>query len=152
MGNWPFHQQRERGGMPTIRGQLVLIVEDHADTQTCVAEQLTDIGFEVMTASDGESAMRLIHERRPALLYLDMNLPNVSGYDVCEQIRADPSLQDMLIVMTSAQTSIAVRAACIEAGADAFVPKPFQLDVFAEMIERMISTVKTRSTRPEWEC
>jgi CheY-like chemotaxis protein len=121
------------------RGQLVLVVEDHEDTQTCVAEQLADYGFEVVTASDGESAMRLIRERRPALVYLDMNLPNLSGYDVCEQIRTDPSLQDIPVVMTSAQTSISVRASCIEAGADAFVPKPFQLDRFAEMIGRMVA-------------
>jgi CheY-like chemotaxis protein len=122
-----------------LRGQLVLVVEDHEDTQACVAQQLEDYGFEVATASDGESALRLIRERRPALVYLDMNLPNVSGYDVCEQIRSDPSLQDIPIVMTSAQKSVIVHAACIEAGADAFVPKPFQLDVFAEMIARMVT-------------
>ena len=123
------------------RGQLVLVVEDHEDTQTCVAEQLADYGFEVLTASDGESALDLIRERRPAVVYLDMNLPNVSGYDVCEQIRADPSLQDIPVVMTSAQTSVSVRAACIEAGADAFVPKPFHLDAFAEMLGRIVSRV-----------
>jgi two-component system chemotaxis response regulator CheY len=121
------------------KGQLVLVVEDHEDTQTCVAQQLEDYGFEVATASDGESAMRLMRERRPALVYLDMNLPNVSGYDVCEQIRTDPMLQDIPVVMTSAQTSISVRASCMEAGADAFVPKPFQLDAFAKMIGRMVS-------------
>jgi len=119
----------------------VLVVEDHEDTQTCVAEQLADYGFEVLTASDGESALDLIRERRPAVVYLDMNLPNVSGYDVCEQIRADPSLQDIPVVMTSAQTSVSVRAACIEAGADAFVPKPFHLDAFAEMLGRIVSRV-----------
>jgi DNA-binding NtrC family response regulator len=54
------------------RGKLVLVVEDHHDTQTCVAEELTEHGFEVLTASDGESAMRLIRERRPALVYLDI--------------------------------------------------------------------------------
>ena len=131
------------------RGQLVLIVEDHEDTQTCVAEQLADYGFDVLTASDGESAMRLMLERRPAVVYLDMNLPNLSGYDVCEQIRADPLLQDIPIVMTSAQTSVAVRAACIEAGADAFVPKPFQLDAFARMIERMVSRSVENERRTE---
>jgi len=124
-------------GIP--KGQLVLVVEDHEDTQACVAQQLEDYGFEVVTASDGETAMRLMRERRPALVYLDMNLPNVSGYDVCEQIRMDPSLQDVPVVMTSAQTSIGVRASCIEAGADAFVPKPFQIDVFAKMIRSMVA-------------
>jgi two-component system, OmpR family, phosphate regulon response regulator PhoB len=140
MGEWSFRQAWNGGAMKKApRGQLVLIVEDHEDTQACVAQQLEDYGFEVLTASDGESAMRLMRERRPALVYLDMNLPNVSGYDVCEQIRTDPLLQDIPVVMTSAQTSVSVRASCIEAGADAFVPKPFQLDVFAEMIGRMVS-------------
>jgi CheY-like chemotaxis protein len=140
MGDWHFRRTSKGGGMnATLRGQLVLVVEDHEDTQTCVAQQLEDYGFEVATASDGESAMRLMRERRPALVYLDMNLPNVSGYDVCEQIRTDPALQDIPVVMTSAQTSVNVHASCIEAGADAFVPKPFQLDVFAEMIARMVS-------------
>jgi CheY-like chemotaxis protein len=139
MGEWPFRQTSKEGVMNgSPRGQLVLVVEDHEDTQTCVAEQLADYGFEVATASDGESAMRLIRERRPALVYLDMNLPNVSGYDVCEQIRTDPLLQDIPVVMTSAQTSLSVRASCFEAGADAFVPKPFQLDVIADMIGRMV--------------
>jgi CheY-like chemotaxis protein len=140
MGDWHFAKPWRRGVMNRLpRGKLVLVVEDHEDTQACIAEQLADYGFEVVTASDGESAMRLMRERRPALVYLDMNLPNVSGYDVCEQIRTDPSLRDIPVVMTSAFTSITVHAACIEAGADAFVPKPFQLDVFAEMIGRMVS-------------
>jgi CheY-like chemotaxis protein len=140
MGDWPFLQHRKEGILNEIHERkLVLVVEDHEDTQTCVAQQLEDYGFEVATASDGESAMRMMRERRPALVYLDMNLPNVSGYDVCEQIRTDPDLQDIPVVMTSAQKSVAVRASCIEAGADAFVPKPFQLDVFAKMIARMVS-------------
>jgi two-component system, OmpR family, phosphate regulon response regulator PhoB len=121
------------------RGQLVLVVEDHEDTQAFVAHHLEGYGFDVATASDGESAMRLMRERRPALVYLDMNLPNLSGYDVCEQIRTDPSLQDIPVVMTSAQKSVNVHAACIEAGADAFVPKPFHLDALADMIARMVA-------------
>jgi len=144
MGDWHFAKTWKRGVMNRLpRGQLVLVVEDHEDTQTCIAEQLADYGFEVETASDGESAMRLMRERRPALVYLDMNLPNLSGYDVCEQIRTDPALKDIPVVMTSAYTSVTVHAACIEAGADAFVPKPFQLDVFAEMIGRMVSRDRT---------
>lgn len=139
MSNWSFSRNEKEGAtMENLRGQLVLIVEDHEDTQACVARELEDHGFEVATASDGESAMRLMRERRPALVYLDMNLPNVSGYDVCEQIRTDPALQDIPVVMTSAQTSVSVHASCIEAGADAFVPKPFRLDAFAEMIGRMV--------------
>jgi CheY-like chemotaxis protein len=78
-----------------------------------------------------------------------MNLPNVSGYDVCEQIRSDPALQDIPVVMTSAHTSINVHASCIESGADAFVPKPFDLDVFAEMIERMVSRAVAKAQSDE---
>jgi two-component system phosphate regulon response regulator PhoB len=68
-----------------------------------------------------------------------MNLPQISGYDVCEQIRSDPALQGLGILMTSAQGSLAVRAFCLDAGADGFLPKPFELDEVAEAIERILS-------------
>jgi DNA-binding response OmpR family regulator len=122
-----------------IREWLVLVVEDDKDSQAYVAEHLAQCGFEVVVASDGDAALRLIHERHPALIFLDMNLPTLSGYDVCEHVRSDPSLAEIRIVMTSAQSSLNVRAFCMEVGADMFVPKPFRLDVVADMIRRIVS-------------
>ena len=110
------------------RERLVLVVEDHPDTQSAVAEHLAESGFEVAVASDGLAALEFVRERHPQVVYLDLNLPHISGYDVCEQIRADPALADIVIVMTSARGSLDVRAHALEAGADAYVPKPYSLE------------------------
>jgi DNA-binding response OmpR family regulator len=115
----------------------VLVVEDHPDTQSAVAEQLAECGFEVAVASDGIEALRMIREKRPALVYLDLNLPHISGYDVCEQIRADPELADVVILMTSARGTLDVRAHALEAGANAYVPKPYSLEQILSHVEQL---------------
>ena len=117
---------------------LILVVEDHPDTQAAVAEYLGQRGFDVEVASHGEDAMRLLREKRPDLVYLDMNLPRISGYEVCEQIRTDGDLQETGILMTSAQSSLQVEAFCLEAGADAFLAKPFEIEEVAEQISRIL--------------
>ena len=122
----------------------VLVVEDHPDTQSAVAEHLMQCGFEVTVAADGMTAMQLLHETRPDIVYLDMNLPHISGFDVCEQIRADPELRDMGIMMVSAQASINVEAFCLEAGADAFIGKPFDLEELATVVTRIASRKNDR--------
>jgi DNA-binding response OmpR family regulator len=115
----------------------VLVVEDHPDTQSAVAEHLSESGFEVAVASDGLAALAMIRERRPTLVYLDLNLPHISGYDVCEQIRADPELEDVFILMTSARGTLDVRAHALEAGANAYVPKPYSLEQLVSHLERL---------------
>jgi len=115
----------------------VLVVEDDPDTQSAVAQYLRECGFEVTVAADGVTAMRIVRETHQRVVYLDMNLPNISGFDVCEQIRADPELCEMGVVMVSAQSSINVEAFCFEAGADAFVRKPFDLDDLAKLVAQI---------------
>jgi two-component system, OmpR family, phosphate regulon response regulator PhoB len=127
------------------RKRRVLVVEDHPDTRAAVAEHLADRGFDVTIACDGEAAMLSIRQERPDLVYLDMNLPQISGYDVCEQIRTDPLLDGVGVVMTSAQASIQVHVSCLEAGADAFIPKPFELDVVADVIDRIVAAREASS-------
>jgi DNA-binding response OmpR family regulator len=98
---------------------------------------LLSAGFDVCLASDGEEAMQMVRERHPGVVCLDLNLPRISGYDVCEQIRADPAIQDISILMTSARRSLDVRVFSLEAGADAYLTKPFGMDQLTDEIERL---------------
>jgi DNA-binding response OmpR family regulator len=118
---------------------LVLVVEDEPDIQSLVAEHLIDAGFDVCLASDGEVALQIIRERLPALVCLDLNLPRISGYEVCEQIRADPELQGISILITSARNSLDVRVFSLEAGADAYIIKPYALSDLADEIDRLFA-------------
>jgi DNA-binding response OmpR family regulator len=121
---------------------VILVVEDHPDTQSAVAEHLSQRGFEVLVASDGETAMRLARARRPDLVYLDLCLPHISGYEVCEQIRADQDLRDLVVLMTSARGPVERVAHSLEAGADVYVSKPFDLEELAEHIERSLAAAR----------
>ncbi len=117
--------------------RMVLVVEDHPATQSALADVLTEQGWEVALAFDGETAIRLAREVHPAVVWLDLNLPTISGFDVCEQIRADPMLNDVSIVMTSARHSLDVRANSLEAGADAYLPKPYDVDELMRVVEHV---------------
>jgi DNA-binding response OmpR family regulator len=119
-------------------GRLVLVVEDDPDTRELVSDHLRDEGFEVCMASDGETAMQMIRQRAPDVLCLDLNLPRISGYDVCEQIRADPAISGISILITSARNALDVRVFSLEAGADAYLIKPFGLEQLAHEIEKLV--------------
>jgi DNA-binding response OmpR family regulator len=116
---------------------LVLAVEDHPDTRSAIAEHLAERGWAVEVALDGDTALRLAREQRPDLLYLDLNLPGISGFEVCEHIRADPLLKDVAILITSARRAVDVHAYSIEAGADAYLAKPYDLDRLTAVLEEL---------------
>jgi DNA-binding response OmpR family regulator len=131
--------RREAHESPTIGnlGRRVLVVEDDPDIRALVVEYLLAAGFDVGQARNGEIAMQMIRERAPDVVCLDLNLPRISGYDVCEQIRADVAIKDISILITSARNSLDVRVFSLEAGADAYLTKPFGLDELTDEIERL---------------
>jgi len=119
-----------------LRLRLALVVEDHPDTQSALAVHLEQLGWEVALASDGDEALRIAHERRPRLVCLDLNLPAISGYEVCEGIRSDPSLENAIVVMLSARSTVDVRAFSLEAGADVYLAKPYDPDELSAIVEQ----------------
>src|SRR5262245_15818515 len=118
--------------------RVVLVVEDDPAQRRQVTEHLTRLGLEVIAVADGDSALSTIRERRPDLLCLDLSLPRISGYEVCEQIRTDPELQDLAVIMTSERASLEERAHSYEAGADAYLSKPHSLDKLAKEVWRLL--------------
>ena len=131
--------QKGTDGSPNVEnfGRLVLVVEDDPDIRSLVAEHLLAVGFDVCRAQNGEIAMQMIRERLPGVVCLDLNLPRISGYDVCEQVRADVAIKDISILITSARNSLDVRVFSLEAGADAYLTKPYGLKQLTDEIERL---------------
>ena len=103
----------------------VLIADDEANLLISLEYLLQRQGYEVILARDGHQTMELIRQQQPDLVVLDATLPGQSGFEVCQQVRADPALRHIRIVMLSAkarETDIAKGKAL---GADAYIVKPF---------------------------
>lgn len=105
----------------------ILVVEDEADLRQVLEFNLAQQGYEVDTAATGAEGVRLARERKPDLILLDIMLPDFSGLDVCRQIKSDPALKGVAIVMLTARGEEIDRVVGFEIGADDYVVKPFSV-------------------------
>jgi two-component system phosphate regulon response regulator PhoB len=103
----------------------ILIVEDEPDLAELVRFHLTKAGFTAEVAQSGRGGLDAIRRSRPALVVLDLMLPDLSGTDVCREVRADPKLRDLPILMLTARAEEVDRVVGFELGADDYVTKPF---------------------------
>jgi two-component system, OmpR family, phosphate regulon response regulator PhoB len=106
-------------------GERVLVVDDEADIVALVAYHLVKAGYRVSTASSGPDALMAARQERPALIVLDLMLPGASGYDVLEQLRAQPGTRDMAVLMLTARREEQDRIRGLSLGADDYLTKPF---------------------------
>ena len=104
---------------------LVLVADDDEDILLLVTTRLRRDGFNIISARSGDEALALVRERRPALAVLDIGMPGLDGVQVLEQIRADDDLREMLVVLLTAKAQESDVRRGFDAGADAYVKKPF---------------------------
>jgi DNA-binding response OmpR family regulator len=117
---------------------VVLCADDDEDILSLVALRLERAGFDVVTAADGDEAVRVAQERRPALAVLDVMMPKQTGYEVLAALRADESLREMKVVLLSARVQESDVARGIDAGADAYLPKPFKAQELVAKVEELL--------------
>ncbi len=104
---------------------IILIVDDNAEALSAAARLLRKAGYEVAEAGDGAGALSLVRSMRPALVLLDVVLPDLSGLDVMRQIRADPALVGVSVVLLSSlQAAPEEQTAGLDAGADGYIARP----------------------------
>jgi two-component system phosphate regulon response regulator PhoB len=123
----------------------ILVVDDEPDLLELVRFNLTQAGFQVETAASGREALERLKSSVPDLLVLDLMLPDVSGNDICRQIRNDPSLSELPIVMLTAKSEEVDRVVGFELGADDYVPKPFSP---RELTLRVRAVLRRRASTP----
>lgn len=126
--------------------KTIYIVEDEPDIRETLAYNLSQEGFKVSEFSDAESCLDKIQKRKPDLLILDLMLPGMSGLDLCKQIRADKSLQNLAIIMLTAKGEEVDRIIGFELGADDYVTKPFSV---RELILRVKVILKKQTDTRE---
>ena len=117
----------------------VLVVDDDPSIVRIIEEMLgREERFEIRTVSTGYDAGMVTREFRPNIVLLDYMLPDVNGNIVCERIKSDSELSDTKIIIISGVVRQAEIDCLLESGADAFIPKPFQVEELIEKIDALI--------------
>ena len=124
----------------------ILIVEDEPDIIKIVVFRMKQAGYEVLMAEDGKKGLELIYYHNPALVLLDLNLPVMSGRDVCEKIKGTEDLKNIPVILFTASNSSKLCETAAELGADDYITKPFDIDILLDKIEKMIGQKGTVTT------
>lgn len=109
----------------TAHGERVLVVDDEPDIVALVVYHLAKAGYRVSTAVSGPDALTVARRERPALIVLDLMLPELSGFEVLEQLRADRATSDVAVLMLTARKEEPDRIRGLSLGADDYLTKPF---------------------------
>ncbi len=111
--------------------RTILIVDDEPHLRTLIhqtLEELEDEGVELLLASNGEEALATIEAQRPGLVFLDVMMPKLSGFDVCQRAKRELGLTDVHIILLTAKGQEFDRQRGQEVGADLYMTKPFDPD------------------------
>ena len=112
----------------------VLVVDDEPSIRRFVEFVLERAGFVVLEASDGQEALDILQKARPAVCLLDVMMPKLSGYQVCEMIKADPELRSIHVMMLTAKGQQSARERAYDAGCDEYLVKPFSPTEIAKLV------------------
>jgi DNA-binding response OmpR family regulator len=124
----------------------VLVVESEPETRAMITAAIERMGFAVEAAVRYQDVLEALFDRTPGLVVLSLSLPCNSGYDVCEALRAEPRFAAVQILVTSDRATPAEMAWAEEAGANAFLKKPFTLAQLAKYVTAL--TDPQRASRP----
>jgi CheY-like chemotaxis protein len=122
---------------------MILLVEDHQDTCQMYAEFLA-VGYQVLTAGDGEQGLERLRSHRPDLLITDLSLPRLDGFELMRQVRRDPAIRSIPIICLSGYSGDAYEARAKEAGSDRLLLKPCMPDRLAEVAAELLKHAANR--------
>jgi two-component system, cell cycle response regulator DivK len=117
-----------------MAGELVLVVEDNEKNMKLLRDVLQATGHKVLEATDGEGALALAREHSPALVLMDIQLPDMDGVEALARLRADPATAAIPVVAVTAQAMKGDRERFVAAGFDAYLSKPIDLDELLEAV------------------
>ena len=126
----------------------ILVVDDNPDNVEIVSARLRSVGYEVVPASDGESALDEVRRQPPDLILLDVMLPGINGYEVAKVVKEAEDLPFIPIILVTARDSTQDKVAGLDAGADDYLPKPIN---FPELEARVRSMLRIKRLQDELE-
>lgn len=121
--------------------EKILIIDDSPEIILLLSHFLKESGYEIAEAENGEQGLKLVRSFKPDLILLDIVMPGIDGYAVCENIKADPCLQDIPIIFLSARSEVADKIKGLAIGAADYITKPFDR---GEVMARIENQLKIR--------
>jgi len=122
-----------------VAKKKILIVEDEESLLKLESILLTSKGYDVRGVSNGQQALDAIAEEKPDLVLLDIMLPEIDGFEVCQRIKDDPETTDIPVIMLTAKKSREDMARGEKVGADWYITKPFKSVMVIETIQRFLA-------------
>ncbi len=123
------------------KGKMILIVDDEAYMRRLIEqtlEDLEDLGVELITADNGERAIELAQEESPQLIFLDVMIPKLNGFEVCRKIKQELKMGETTIAMLTAKGQEYDLMEAQAAGADLYITKPFDPDELYSLAKRVL--------------
>lgn len=120
-------------------GNRILIVEDEPDLVEVLSIIFRAYGYETEVAGDGVSALEAIAARPPDLVLMDVMMPRMNGLEVCRRLKQDPATRSLPVVLLTAKAHDVDKANGLEAGADAYLAKPFENVDLIATVQRVIA-------------
>ena len=140
----PMAVLEDGAGPVDIRGSKVLVVDDNPQNTELVSAYLETLPVEVATAIDGVEAMAQAERFRPDVVLLDVMMPRMSGFEVCQKIKQNPALRDTVVIMVTALHEVGDFERAVECGCDYFITKPVNK---LELVTRVRSLLRVRVLR-----
>jgi DNA-binding response OmpR family regulator len=128
----------------------ILIVDDEAFIRLLIEqtiEDLEDEGVEILTAGNGAEALEIITTECPQLVFLDVMMPEMNGYEVCRRVKHELAMKDVYVVMLTAKGQEYDRQRGEEVGADVYMTKPFDPDELLELAKKVLQLDRSASRR-----
>ena len=122
----------------------VLCIEDNVSNMRLVGRIVEAEKHDFLMAAEGTAALGLIAQERPDLILLDINIPGISGLEIARRLKADAALATIPIIATTANVLIGDREMCLEAGCDAYLPKPLDVRELQDVLRTYLGRVNGR--------
>lgn len=119
--------------------KTILIADDSPTQRRVLQKALAGLGYEMLIAEDGDEAERLVRDRRPDLVVLDVVMPEKTGFALCRELKMDPELADIPIIIVTSKDQEADRYWGERQGADEYLTKPFEPQALIEAVERHLA-------------
>lgn len=107
-----------------LAGSRVLIADDNEQNRELLDAYLADEEYEILMANDGQETIEVVDAQQPDLILLDIMMPRMSGYEVCEQLKADPEKRSIPVLMVTALNEMGDIEKAVKSGCDDFLTKP----------------------------